>query len=154
MFSRDDRNLTITMQDDSVVKLYNIDDFVKRMNQVTFLMNDDAQGSPAALYSNSQLESPDKYNEFLSSTTKMSKQLSSLIGKLKMAHLPVTLPDAEYFAKSFKAMFDKKLAGKALDDAIRKDAIAFKRAIDISVQTNLNTAIKNRIPVDEKEPIK
>ena len=149
MFSRDDINKTITMQDDSATSLYNLDDFVKRMNQVIFLMNDEAQGSPAGLYANSQFETSEKYNEFAQSMANMSKQLSFLVGKLKKEHLPVTLPDAAYFARSFKKMMDGKLSGKELDEAIKKDADAFKKAVDVSVQQNINTATKNKIPLDK-----
>lgn len=154
MFSRDERNLTVTMKDDSAVKLYDINDFVRRMNQTTFLVDEDSQGSPAALYLNSQLGSRDDYNDYINATKQMTKQLSSLVGKLKMAHLPVTLPDAEYFARSFKSMLSSNLSGSELDEAIKKDAIAFKKAIDISVKANNATALKNRIAIDERETTK
>lgn len=148
MFSRDEKNMLITMQDDSAAKPYSIDDFVKRMNQITFLMNDEAEGSPAELYTNSQFETSDKYNEFARSMANMAKQLSFLVGKLKKEHLPVTLPDAAYFARSYKMMKDRNLAGKDLDEAIKKDADAFKKAVDISVQRNIDTATKHKIPLE------
>lgn len=153
MFKRDNSNHLVVMQDDSARELYDVDDFVVRVNNTFDLADEETRNSPAKLYRTKlmRLVSSDEYNTFVDERAELRRQMARLIKDLLEKHLPVILPDAEYFMNSYKEM--QSFNAENHDKAINRDSLAFAKAVHMAIEKNKECARAHGIPIPQPKTL-
>ncbi len=144
MFKRDYKNRTVIFQDLDVKNPSNANDFVKWMNRVSYLVDEDYEG-PANAYANALVDDSKRYNEYNAIVKDMLEQFTYLCGTLKQRCLPVVMPDYQSFLVSYNKIktYDKNLYAKAIKEEVKK----IEESFVYSIRSNINTAYLHGIPL-------
>lgn len=153
MLQRDKEHKLLKIQNNSVIDIYDTNDFVLKCNNVLALINPDNNPNIFEFYINALIVDSDKYNKMCELKTEMWKQFKTgLTGELKMATLPVVIPDGEYFIQRFKeakANYERTSNSKQFQKTIEEDANLFLSALGYSVEANKQCAKNHNVAINK-----
>ncbi|MBP3431527.1 MAG: hypothetical protein J6K39_01555 [Clostridia bacterium] len=153
MFRRDTSKHVIMIQDDNEKSIYDVNDFIDKINKTLTLLDCDDQ--PGLYHRNAlygKLER-DEYNSFLREKTQLAEQIGFLVKILKAGHHPIVLPDAEFFLNDYRNRISK-LSGEAFDKAIEEQATLLVESVKIAATSNRKYANAHNLPTKKPAPTK
>lgn len=148
MLVKGEKSKTITLQDDSERQVFDPTEYIRLIGDVVDVLNTRDPNSPLKNYENSLLENSEDRDAFVDYAYCMAQQLRFLTGKLKSAHLPVTMPDGKYFLERFKLA--KESSSEIFDQIIRFDSRELLLALKTSVDKNIDFALRYGIEIPTK----
>ena len=145
MDKKDAVNHVLTMQDDSVARLYDTKAYQETINNVRYFMDQDYSPTAKALHTrlDRMLTSEAEFSAYIENVFTLQKTLFNL-NKLLANHLPVTVIDTHYFTGEYdslkKQLTEKKTSEKQFDKEANKLAKEFAKALNVANTSNLTVA--------------
>ncbi len=156
MFRRDNNYHIMIIQDNSAKDLYDVSDFVDKINGVIALVFEKKEEGRVLpeLYRNEMLRmtSENDYNKFVDERVLFRMQMKSLVRTLMLKHLPVVLPDYEYFQKEYERI-GKIEDPNVYDEELKRNTLEYRKSILVCSEMNELCAKKHGIPYPKIEDV-